>query len=127
MVCGESWGLALLAGLASMPLGIRYFRLLPESAPISLTISERNSQIQVRWNHSSRAIREAAQGSIEILDGPESRSAALSIDDLSHGSITYVRQTGDVQVSLEVENAKGEKNPGSDAFRRDHTPESGFA
>jgi hypothetical protein len=103
-------GLALLAGLAWMPLGVGYYRSLPESAPISLTISERNRQIQVRWNHSSRVIREAAQGSIEILDGQQSRSAALSAEDLSHGSVIFVRQTGEVQVSLEIENAKGQKN-----------------
>ena len=92
-----------------MPLGVKYYRSLSESAPISLTISEHNSQIQVRWNHSSRAIREAAQGSIDILDGSQSRSAALSADDLSHGSVTYVSQTGEVQIRLEVENAKGQK------------------
>jgi len=103
-------GLALLAGLASMPLGVRYYRSLPESAPISLTISEHNRQIQVRWNQSSRAIREAAQGSIEILDGQQSRSAALSVEDLLHGSVIFVRQTGDVQVSLEIENAEGQKS-----------------
>ena len=102
-------GLALLAGLASMPLGVRYYRSLPEPAPISLTISEHSSQIQIRWNHSSRVIREAAQGSIEILDGKQSRSAALTADDLSHGSVTYMRQTGDVQIRLEVESAAGQK------------------
>jgi hypothetical protein len=102
-------GLVLLAGVASMPLGVKYYRSLPESVPMSLTISEHNSQIQVRWNHSSRIIREAAQGSIKILDGTQSRSAPLSVDDLSHGSIIYMRQTGDVQIRLEVENAQGQK------------------
>jgi len=99
-------GLALLAGLASMPL---FYRSQLESAPISLTVSEHNSQIQVQWNHSSRIIREAAQGSIEILDGGQTRSAVLSADDLSHTNVIYVPQTGDVQIRLKVENAKGQK------------------
>ena len=99
-------GLALLAGLASMPL---FYRSQLESAPISLTVSEHNSQIQVLWNHSSRIIKEAAQGSIEILDGGQTRSAVLSADDLSHSNVIYVPQTGDVQIRLEVENAKGQK------------------
>jgi hypothetical protein len=102
-------GLVLLAGVASMPLGVRYYRSLPESVPISLTISEHNNQIQVRWNHSSRVIQEAVQGSIEIQDGEQSRSATLSADDLSHGNAIYMRQTGDVLIRLEVENAKGQK------------------
>ena len=92
-----------------MPLGVRYYRSLPESVPISLTMSDRNGQIQVHWNHSSRVIREAAHGSIEILDGTQSRSAPLSADDLSHGSVIYMRQSGDVQIRLEVENARGQK------------------
>lgn len=102
-------GLVLLAGVASMPLGVRYYRSRSESVPISLTISESDSQILVRWNHSSRVIREAVQGSIEILDGKQSRSAILSGDDLSHGNVSYIRQTGDVQIRLEVEDAKGQK------------------
>jgi hypothetical protein len=102
-------GLVLLASLALMPLGVRYYRSRPEPVPISLTMSEHNRQIQVRWNHFSRIILEGVQGSIEIVDGKQSRSAALSADDLSRGNVTYMRQTGDVQIRLEVENAKGQK------------------
>ena len=122
-------GLFFLAGVASMPFGIKYYRSLPESVPISLSISEHNSQIQVRWNHSSRVIREATQGSIEILDGKQSRSAALSADDLSHGDVIYMRQTGEVQIRLKVENAKGQKTQEATHFiepnpfvGRNHTP-----
>jgi cell division septation protein DedD len=100
-------GLVLLAGLAL--IGVRYYRSQLEPVPISLNLSEQDNQIQVRWNHSSPSIREAVRGTIEILDGDRSRSAALSADDLSYGNITYMGQTGDMQIRLEIENAKGQK------------------
>jgi hypothetical protein len=107
------WGigaaLVLLVGLALMPLGVRYYRSQPEPVPISLTMSEHDGRIQVRWDRSSRIIREAVRGSIEFVDGEQSRTAALSADDLLHGHVTYMRQTGDVQIRLEVENIKGQK------------------
>jgi len=107
------WGigaaLVLLVGLALMPLGVRYYRSQPEPVPISLTMSEHDGRIQVRWDRSSRIIREAVRGSIEFVDGEQSRTAALSAVDLLHGNVTYMRQTGDVQIRLEVENIKGQK------------------
>jgi hypothetical protein len=102
------WGigaaLVLLVGLALMPLGVRYYRSQPEPVPISLTMSDHDRRIQVRWDRSSRIIREAVRGSIEFVDGEQSRTAALSVVDLLHGNVTYMRQTGDVQIRLEVEN-----------------------
>jgi hypothetical protein len=107
------WGigaaLVLLVGLALMPLSVTYYRSQPEPVPISLTMSEHDRRIQVRWDRSSRIIREAVRGSIEFVDGEQSRTAALSADDLLHGNVIYMRQTGDVQISLELENTKGQK------------------
>jgi hypothetical protein len=105
---GIGAGLVLLVGLALMPLGVRYYRSQPEPVPISLTVSEHDRRIQVRWDRSSRIIGEAVRGSIEFVDGEQSRTAALSADDLLHGNVTYMRQTDDVQVRLEVENTKGQ-------------------
>jgi hypothetical protein len=102
-------GLVSLAGLALMPFGVRYFRSQFEPVPISLTLSAQDRQVEVRWNHLSPIVREAVRGTIEILDGERLRSAVLSADDLSYGNIVYMGQSGDLQIRLEIENAKGQK------------------
>jgi proteasome lid subunit RPN8/RPN11 len=105
------WGLiAIVLAVAVLAiLGLRLFapRLAPE--PISLSVAERDGQLQIQWNHSSRSISGAARGTLEITDGQDSRSLPLTQLDLSRGSFNYLRKSGDVEIRMTVEDSAGEK------------------
>jgi hypothetical protein len=75
--------------------------------PITLAVVERDGQLQVQWNHSAKLVKEAARGSLEISDGGESKTMALSREMLASGNFTYVRKTGDVEVRMTVETPEG--------------------
>jgi hypothetical protein len=94
--------MVILAGLA--------WRLWMQSVapePITLAVVEHDGQLQVQWNHSAKLVREAARGSLEIADGGESKTMALSREMLASGNFTYVRKTGDVEVRMTVETPDG--------------------
>jgi len=105
------WGMiaVVLAVAVVAILGLRLFapRLAPE--PISLSVAERDGQLQIQWNHSSRSISGAARGTLQITDGQESRSLPLTPLDLSRGSFNYLRKSADVEVRMTVEDSAGEK------------------
>ena len=105
------WGIiaVVLAVAVVAILGLRLFapRLAPE--PISLSVAERDGQLQIQWNHSSRSIASAARGTLQITDGQESRSLPLTPLDLSRGSFNYLRKSADVEVRMTVEDSAGEK------------------
>ena len=105
------WGIiaVVLAVAVVAILGLRLFapRLAPE--PISLSVAERDGQLQIQWNHSSRSITRAARGMLQITDGQESRSLPLTPLDLSRGSFNYLRKSADVEVRMTVEDSAGEK------------------
>jgi hypothetical protein len=75
--------------------------------PITLVVVEHDGQLQVQWNHSAKLVREAVRGSLEISDGGESKTMALSREMLASGNFTYVRKTGDVEVRMTVETPEG--------------------
>jgi hypothetical protein len=105
------WGVVavILAVAVVAILGMRLFapRVAPE--PISLSVAERDGQLQIQWNHSSRTITGAARGTLEITDGQDSRSLPLTRLDLSRGSFNYLRKSADVEVRMTVEDSAGEK------------------
>ena len=87
----------------------RYFSTKAAPEPIALTVSERDGQLQIEWNHSARPVSGATHGSLAIVDGKQTRTVPLSPKDLAMGKFTYVRESGDIDVRLEVENTAGEK------------------
>ena len=62
-------------------------------------------QLRIDWNHGSRVIQQGQSGAIEIEDGSFKVYNELSQEDLRSGSVTYLRTTGHVQVSLVVRGA----------------------
>ncbi len=98
----------LVAAIAAIA-ALRYLgpRLNPE--PLSLSVIEREGQLQIQWNHNSRTITGAAGGDLQIVDGGSPVMLPLNPQDLAKGSFTYVRRTGDVQIRLEVETSGGSK------------------
>ncbi len=103
-------------------LGLRYWTLhpgiLPQPAaePISLSVIERNGQLQIEWNHSARPVTTAVRGSLEIVDGKDTRTLTLTPQDLASGKFTYARTAGDVEIRMTVENANGRKVEESSRF-----------
>jgi hypothetical protein len=87
--------------------GWRWWMLTNAPEPITLAVAEHDGQLQVQWNHSARLVREAVRGSLEISDGGESKTMALSREMLASGNFTYVRKTGDVEVRMTVETPEG--------------------
>jgi hypothetical protein len=87
--------------------GWRWWMLSAAPEPITLAVVERDGQLQVQWNHSAKLVSEAARGSLEISDGGESKTMALSREMLASGNFTYVRKTGDVEVRMTVETPDG--------------------
>ena len=69
---------------------------------LSLRVLDVDGQLRIDWNHSSRVIQQGQGGAIEIVDGSSKVYNDLSKEDLRSGSVTYLRTTGHVQVSLAV-------------------------
>ncbi|MEQ1886885.1 MAG: hypothetical protein ABL967_17620 [Bryobacteraceae bacterium] len=92
---------------AAAMFGLRYYTPQVNREPIGLNVLERDGQLQVQWSHTSPTVLEANNGVLEIVDGLDNRKVQLSSADLSKGSFTYARKTGDVQVRLEVRDRQG--------------------
>ena len=75
------------------------------TADLSLRALDVGGQLRIDWNHSSRVIQQGESGAIEIEDGSFKVHNELSQEDLRSGSVTYLRTTGYVQVSLLVRGA----------------------
>lgn len=90
-------------------LGLRYFALRTDAEPLSLSVLEHESQLQISWNHSARPVASAVRGTIEIADGSDTKRIALTPADLQRGNLTYQRHSGDVEIRLTVEEDGGDK------------------
>lgn len=100
------WAL-VLAGLVSV--GFRYLRPQTPAEPIGLVLAERDGMLQVEWSHTAAPVLAAVRGSLEITDGKQARSVALTTADLARGNFAYQRSTGDIEVRLNVEASNGSK------------------
>jgi hypothetical protein len=83
--------------------------LTPHTLPISLSVAERDGQLQIEWNHNAKPVSAAAHGSLGIVDGSDVRSLPLTRQDLARGNFTYQRNSGDVEVRLVVFGSSGQK------------------
>lgn len=101
-------GWAVLVIVAAV-FGLRYWMMRPVTEPISLAVVERDAQLRIEWNHSSRPVTAAVRGTLVINDGSNTQTFALSPRELITGNYTYQRKTGDVEVRMSVEDAEGGK------------------
>ena len=99
------WALVLIAAAV---FGLRYWMPTPQE-PISLAVVERDGELQIEWNHAAKPVARAARGSLQIMDGSDSRTVALTPQLLASGKFTYQRKSGDIEVRMTVENADGVK------------------
>jgi hypothetical protein len=90
-------------------LALRYWMVSTTIEPLALAVVEREGVLQVEWNPAAKPVANAARGSLEIMDGPETRTVALTRPELTGGHATWMRKSGDVQVRMTVENAEGKR------------------
>ncbi|HEV2200559.1 MAG TPA: hypothetical protein VGR73_12120 [Bryobacteraceae bacterium] len=107
---------AAVVAAGAIGVGLRFFAVRPAAEPISLAVYERDAQLRIEWNHEAAPVRWAARGTLEIVDGPNTRNVPLTPTDLARGSFTYARASGDVQVRLEVQDATGGKTQEASRF-----------
>jgi hypothetical protein len=79
-----------------------YRRSEPAPPPLFLGLNaiDLAGQLQVRWDRNSPAVRQAAEGMIEIVDGATPHANALDAAHLQAGVFTYARQTEKIDVTL---------------------------
>jgi proteasome lid subunit RPN8/RPN11 len=107
-----AWALVLIAAIV---FGLRYW--MPSTPePMALTVVERDSQLQIEWNHSAKPVATAVRGSLQILDGADLRTVPLTPQALASGKFAYQRKSGDIEVRMTVENAEGAKSQEASRF-----------
>lgn len=94
-------GLGLAAGLALVGwMVMSLWQTKPVTA--SLKLEEVDGQLEVRWDHGSRAVRNADRGIVTIQDGSQRRGIDLTGEDVRRGTVFYTRRAEDLQVRLEL-------------------------
>jgi proteasome lid subunit RPN8/RPN11 len=108
---------AVLIVIAALALGgARYFSVAPSNESIGLTVLEREGQLEIGWNRAAAPVTKAIRGTLEITDGSRARTIPLTPADLALGKFSYKRETGDIQVRMNVEQADGTKVPEASRF-----------
>jgi hypothetical protein len=72
----------------------------------SLRALDVGGQLRIEWNRDGRAIRNGVSGVLEIEDGSGKMRNEMSRDELRAGSVTYLRNTGNVLIRLQVRGAR---------------------
>jgi proteasome lid subunit RPN8/RPN11 len=96
--------------------GARYLTFGPSNETMALSVLERDGQLDIEWNRTAAPVAKAVRGTLEIADGPQTRTVPLTPADLALGKFSYKRETGDVQVRMSVEAPDGTKVPEASRF-----------
>jgi len=104
---GLAAALLVIAALAGA--GARYLSFGSTNETIALSVLERDGQLDIEWNRASESVSKAVRGTLEIADGPQTRTIPLSPAELAQGKFSYKRETGDIQVRMSVDGPDGKK------------------
>jgi hypothetical protein len=109
---GKKWlwlvaALIVIAGLAIT--GGRFLASGVTNETVGLSVLEREGQLDIEWNRQAAPVSKAVRGTLEIADGPQTRTIPLKPSDLALGKFSYKRDTGDIQVRMIVETPDGQK------------------
>ena len=76
---------------------------------LGLKVTSLPHQLQIRWNHDSKAVRAAEQGEIRIAEGDVVVTQVIPIDrqQLLNGYVAYTPMTNDVSIRFEVKTPDG--------------------
>jgi len=69
---------------------------------LDLRATDQSGQVHIEWDRTAEPIIAARKASILIQDGDRKLDTPLSEELLQHGSLTYQRKTGDVEIRLQV-------------------------
>jgi proteasome lid subunit RPN8/RPN11 len=69
---------------------------------LDLRATDQSGQVHIEWDRTADPIVAARKASILIQDGDRKLETPLSEELLQHGSLTYQRKTGDVEIRLQV-------------------------
>ena len=97
-------------------LGLRYWMPVAGAEPISLAVIEHEGQLLIEWNHAAKPVATATSGTLDVIDGAESRSFPLTRQMLAAGNFTYQRKTGDIEVRMSVDGPEAGKVQESSRF-----------
>jgi hypothetical protein len=75
----------------------------PPETPIDMTVMDRDGQLVIAWDHARPELRAARGGRLSIVDGPVRKDVSLTPEQARTGSLTLVRGSAAVQVSLHLE------------------------
>jgi hypothetical protein len=77
-------------------------------ATLNLSTLDTGGQLQIRWDNSSAAIQQATSGVLAIADGGlPAKELHLDAEHLRSGTFTYGRDSGQVDVTLTVQQQSG--------------------
>jgi hypothetical protein len=76
---------------------------------LRLQVTDRQGQLEIRWDSATALLRDASGGSLELLDGPTRRFIRLDPKMLRSGSVNFARQSDTVSIHLTVEKPDGSK------------------
>lgn len=91
--------LLLIVGIGAVLLKERSS---PRLEPFSLHVFDSQQTLQVEWDRNTALMRQARTAVLDIRDGGKSTRYAMSPDEIHAGSMSYVRQTGDVDLVMTV-------------------------
>lgn len=103
---GFRWGLFSALALVSILIfsfALYLPRLIPTGpATLGLRVEESGNMLQIRWNQSNPKVLSADSGAVQVTDGGQVRDIRLDREELSSGTLSYLRHSGDVKVSLRL-------------------------
>jgi hypothetical protein len=97
----------VLLGLPSVDSG--------PAASVSLEVRDVGGQLLLEWDRVAAPVLEAESATLRILDGEADRRIQLTREELRTGSLTYARQTSDVEFDLTL--ARPDEEPVSEITR----------
>jgi proteasome lid subunit RPN8/RPN11 len=85
-----------------LPRVAALYRHSEQTPPLFLGLNaiDLAGQLQIRWDPNSPAVRQAAEGMLEVLDGDVPHANALDAAHLQGGVFTYARRTEKVDITL---------------------------
>ena len=96
------------AALVLAVAGLSFLGPQLNAEPLSLGVIEQNGQLQIQWNHASRASWTRPAGRWKSSTARTSAAFPMNRSELAQGSFTYTRKSGDVQVRLTVNSSGGQ-------------------
>jgi hypothetical protein len=107
------WILGLMAvGIAG---AIFYWTEQKQALGLKVHATDSASQVRIAWDNTSRTVRSARAGYVEITDGGQNLRVDLDANELHLGYVNYQRQSKNMTVRLVVEAHDG--TPAEDLVR----------